>query len=508
MADSDKKILLGATFGPAYFRQHSELTPYGNTNYDRTNIHMGMEVNTSLPLIPFVPISESLRVLRWTVLFDAAFDYTGGDATNIGSHRYAAFARMGTSIRLGTMDKSELIIRGRVGIGPSYDVLNFGKGTVPSGEWNLAMQAQASASFVYCLSKDFCVGPQFGYNFGANSKYGSGYYFLGFSANRMINPPPYDGSGKTSPQKPPEPVKCPDCPPQVTCPDPVKCPDPIVCPTCKECPPPQKYPDCPPPIECQKCQDTMPLVRDIAECKEKVRQIEGEKKQCQDTLREISTPKYLVTVIPQRMILFQNDMFEIARLQQRFPGKGVGKRGKTNPTLDSVIRRVHAWMTNIARLSRGLEKPAYTIDLTISGYANDTGISTASNQQLADERTSAVISYLAAATHVMGPYGESIPNLSGPNIIKVGSVPIVKISREYASKDPLQDIMRLLLNGNDPSKLDDIQRRQLESDAKNPDWRMAMIEYRIMKLDGDKYHEIPVEEFSETFSHTMKPGGE
>lgn len=492
--DPDKKIVFGSTFGVASFRQHVELTPYGNFNYSRFESHLGRELNTYIKILPIIPE----RAIRWTIFGDGSFDYIGGSAVNIGSRRYALFGRLGASIRFGTMDESELLIRARVGLGPSYNELNFGKGIVPSGTWGLAAQAQVSLSFVHCFSKLLCIGPQIGFGEDFSPGFTSSNIFIGFAGNGLISPPPRNR--EVDPPPPPA------APPQQI----AKCP-PVTPPPTPEVPKPQevvKATPTPPP----RCPNAEALTQKIERNESIIHQLETrlqiearERQAIQERVRHTNSVRYQIAVIPQRMMLFQNDMADIATLKQRFPSNNKASRTKGNPVLDSVIRRVTTWMDNIERLSQGNAKPAYLIELTIRGYANDTGMDDNHNRKLADGRAQAVQNYIEQSKGTYDHYGKNVKNLHPDNIRKIAGQPIVTIRRIPASSAPMDDIKRLLLSGLTGKEKEE-QLKQLDSDAKNPDWRLAIIEYRIRKWTGSNYKEIPVEEFSKINSTIMEPG--
>lgn len=506
--DKDTRILLGASEGWGSFRRFPELTPLYGNNFTRHEISLGKEWNAYAPFIPFVPA----YIARATPLIDLAYDYAGTGAAGLGSERFALTARAGLSLRFGSMDDAEAIIRLRAGVGAAYNILNFGKGIVASGDFSVNAGAQASAAFVYCLSQYLCLGPKVAVGGDASAGYSTFYASLGFEVNGKIGPQGrLDVGGKDGPPaepravavppvaqsaKPEVPSISPPAAPQA-CP-PTKCPPATVCPpvVAPISPPVTACPPPPPPVDCEKVRK--PLIAQLDQCKaeieqekkacpdlkEKIKYYEANAPKCDDRVKWIDGVRYLTVVKPQWMVLFQNDRTELELLEQKFPLKPARAWGKGHPTLDAVIRKMHEWVNAIQQ--KGAAQP-YTIGITIRGFANETG-GTARNVELANGRAEVVLKYLTSAKNVRNYRGEIVKPLEVNGILK--SITAVTYGADVDPKDKIRDV---LLAGKDVHSLDDKQKLALEQDVQNPIWRMAMIEFKITRPDGK---EISVDDFS------------
>jgi outer membrane protein OmpA-like peptidoglycan-associated protein len=155
---------------------------------------------------------------------------------------------------------------------------------VPEGNWEVIAQAQASASYVFCLNQYFCIGPDLGVGADVTTSHNSLHIFLGISANAAMSP---------SPPKPQE-LQCAPCKT-----------------TEKKCEPQKENTPCP---ECPKCTDTVRKEVEFVE-------------------------------MPTRIIRFQNDKVDL--FPQKFPSKPETYWGRSNQYLDDVIRKVWAWSSTL-----------------------------------------------------------------------------------------------------------------------------------------------------------------
>lgn len=471
--DKDTRILFGASEGWGSFRRLPELSPLYGNNFDRHEISAGKEWNTYIGFIPWVPA----YVARATPLIDLVYDYAGTGAAGLGSQRYALSARVGGSFRFGSMDNAEAIIRLRVGAGAAYNILNFGKGIVASGDFSANVVGQASASYVYCLNQYLCVGPKVAVGADASAGYSTFYGTLGFEVNGKVGP-----QGRLevhSDEKPPVGLK------PVT--------QPTITPVIPPVTPPASIPVVPR-IDIENVRG--PLVKEVSQCKKgrdadkqiiivlqgMIKTFEVRILELIKTLQRIESVKYMTMVRPQGMVLFQNDSSELAMLAQTFPGTGVDW-GMGNPTLDAVIRNVLQWMILIGDNN-------YTIEIEVRGFANETG-GIEHNRVLANTRAKVVLDYLTMSQNTRDYDGRRIKPLSAGRILK--SITAV----EYAANvDPKSEIRKILLAGHDAPKENSAQDKALTKDVQNPIWRMASIEYKITGPNGKK---ITFDEFAREF---------
>lgn len=494
----DYKLFGGAVSGPAIVRQNIEMTPYG-TDYRRTELHLGLENTNYVPV--FVPASWA----RVTLLFDGSFEDTAGGQINWGSRRTAGFLRAGLRFRLTPPGVIVMDVKG--GVGVASNDLNFGKGIYPPHEYSFNIQAQATVGAVFCLNPDFCLGPVVGVSvdqaFSTGRDYTSGHFpFLGFRIEGQVNPPPvvsasdpyekekkeYEDRIKTILQekeiwrtKYKEIVK-------------------------RDGAKPDARPPVPTPAQARKPDSPLP-----APAQSPVRSKFTDEKKPHIVEKTIERAEYDWFNELPNYFRFQNDKADLLPRSQTYP---VCKKncGEGNPDLNVIISTVRRWAGGVADLKRG--KPAYRMDITIHGFANETGKSEDDNRQLAQKRAEVVVNYLLGSSEM--PYvrrdrfGEIVPPLGQQDVGSISGAKIsdiVSVRSLEVSLRPSDDIIKII-TGKRREELSQTELDKLTDKLQSDLWRKVIVTYTISKLDGEKYQQITVDQYIQERLEGMTQHGE